>query len=340
MLGTNSSDITVDLLTTELVKRYSPHLCTNYSIPFEEDGTYTQQHFSRLWYDLLIDSPFVLEITQGESDPYTWTLGAGCGYDLGYSRFSYAGQSEETILQNASIDLYNIDEGAEIGAIDRSALIGDVYPPVGEYSLDNPLEHVGLLQSFYATLTSAGIIERLQNENRPQGPVNITEEDAREILAQFKIQFENLWSQGWDDDDEGEVQFVGFFDDADVPGTMGRVLHDVTMSSGLLTAISILVIASFSVLFLASRNPVESRIGITLLGVFLVMLAFFASVGLGVLIGIKINLTIAWTLPFVILGLGVDNLYIVLLSMQKQRDYSDESFFRGMKEVLVSCSLP
>lgn len=339
LLGTNASDMTVDIFTQEVMKEYSPHLCTNYSIPFEEDGTYTQQHFARMWYDLLIDSPFVLEITQGESDPYTWTVGAGCGYDLGYSRFSYTGQSEDTILTNASTDLYNIDEGAEIGAIDRSALIGDVYPPVGEYSLANPLEHVGLLQNFYATLTSAGIIERVQSENRPQGPLNITQDEAREILAQFKIQFETLWSQGWDDDDEGDVQFVGYFDDADVPGTMGRVLHDATMSSGLLTAISILVIAAFSVLFLASRNAVESRIGITLLGVILVMLAFFASVGLGVLVGIKINLTIAWTLPFVVLGLGVDNLYIILLAMQKQRDYSEESFFRGMKEVLIPITM-
>jgi hypothetical protein len=30
------------------------------------------------------------------------------------------------------------------------------------------------------------------------------------------------------------------------------------------------------------------------------------------LTGIKINVTIAWTLPFIILGLGVDDMYIVL----------------------------
>jgi len=293
-----------------------------------------------MWYNLLIDSPFVLEITEGESDPYIWTSGAGCGYDLGYSRFSYTGQSEETILANASTDsLYNIDEGVEVGVIDRTALIGDVYPAVGEYSLDNPIQHVGLLQSFYAALTSEGIVERVQNENRPQGPLNITVEEAREILARFKIQFEKLWSEGWDNDNDGEIQFVGFFDDADVPGTMGLLLNDVTMSSGLLTAISILVIALFLGFFLASRNPVESRIGITLLGVILVMLAFFASVGLGILLGININLTIAWTLPFVIVGLGVDNLYIVLLSMQKQKDYSDKSFFCGMTEVVIPITM-
>jgi len=69
------------------------------------------------------------------------------------------------------------------------------------------------------------------------------------------------------------------------------------------------------------------------------MLAFFASVGLGILLGININLTIAWTLPFVIVGLGVDNLYIVLLSMQKQKDYSDKSFFCGMTEVVIPITM-
>jgi len=282
--------MTVDMLTAELVKSYSPKLCTPYNTPYEVDGMRTQQHFARMWYDLLIDSPFVLDIRQGESDPYTWTSGAGCSYDLGGSRFSFTGQSDESILQNASTELYNIDEGTEIGVVDRNSLIGDVYPPVGEYSLENPLQHVGLLQNIYVALGAADIVERVKHRNRPSGPLNITEADAKEVLLQFKISFEEQWSAGWNDDnDGGEVQFVGLFDDNIVPGTIGRVLQDVTMSSGLLTAVSILVIAVFSVVFLASRDPVESRVGITLLGVTLVILAFFASVGLGILIGIKVS---------------------------------------------------
>jgi hypothetical protein len=90
--------------------------------------------------------------------------------------------------------------------------------------------------------------------------------------------------------------------DAGVIGTIGRLLRDVTLDNGLLVAISIIVIAVFSVIFLANvGDPVESRVMITLVGVGLVLLAFYAAIGFGLLIGIKINITTAWTLPFVML---------------------------------------
>ena len=52
----------------------------------------------------------------------------------------------------------------------------------------------------------------MQNCNRPGGPLDITLEDAEEILFRFKEEFEGAWSKGWDDESEGKVQFVGFFD--------------------------------------------------------------------------------------------------------------------------------
>jgi hypothetical protein len=90
--------------------------------------------------------------------------------------------------------------------------------------------------------------------------------------------------------------------DAGVIGTIGRLLKDITLDNGLLVAVSIVIIAVFSVICLASvGDPVESRVMITLVGVGLVILAFFAAIGFGLLIGIKINITIAWTLPFIML---------------------------------------
>jgi hypothetical protein len=281
------------------MKRYSQQLCTKYHDPFEENSTRTQQHFARMWFDLLVDSPFVTDMLKGVSDPYSWTSGNGCGYELGYSRFSYTDQDEYTILRNASSQLYNIDEGVELGVIDRTALIGDVFPPIGEYSFDNPLEHVGLLQTIYIALVAADIVERVKHKNRPGGPVSITEDDGRQLLAMFKESFESIWTEGWDDDGGTAVQFVGFFDDTEVPGTIGAFLEGITTSSALLTGTSIIVTAVFSVVFLYRRNPIKSRTGIALIGVVLIILALLASVGLGILIGIKVNLTIAWTLPFI-----------------------------------------
>lgn len=90
------------------------------------------------------------------------------------------------------------------------------------------------------------------------------------------------------------------------------MLQEITLDNTALTVLSIALIAIFSVLFLFSLDWVESRVLITLVGVALVCLAFFAAVGFAILIGTKISITIAWTLPFVILGLGVDDMVRLL----------------------------
>jgi hypothetical protein len=80
------------------------------------------------------------------------------------------------------------------------------------------------------------------------------------------------------------------------------------LDNNVLTSISIVLIAVFSALFLFSFDWVESRVGITLIGVGLVVIAFFGALGFALLVGVKISVTIAWTLPFIILGLGVDDM--------------------------------
>jgi hypothetical protein len=57
-------------------------------------------------------------------------------------------------------------------------------------------------------------------------------------------------------------------------------------------------------------------VGITLLGVALVVIAFFGALGFALLVGVKISVTIAWTLPFIILGLGVDDMVRIQPSSQ------------------------
>lgn len=92
-------------------------------------------------------------------------------------------------------------------------------------------------------------------------------------------------------------------------------------------AISIVLIAVLSAIFLYSCDHIESRVLITTWGVCLgktnvtwlvidfydfflltkqnlpslVILSFFAALGFSIVIGIKINISIAWTLPFIIL---------------------------------------
>jgi len=255
-------------------------------------------------------------------------------------RDSYTNIQEDTILRNASRELYFLDEGVSIGVVSREMLMGDVHPSIGEYSYDFPLEKVGVTQSLYIGLYPVNIVERVKHCKRPTGPVEITEEDAGEILYLFKEAMENAWTQGWGNETHGEVQFVGFFDDSvGIVGTTGRMLREITLDNNTLTAISIGLIALFSALFLFSTDWIESRVLITLIGVGLVVLAYFGAVGFALLIGVKINITIAWTLPFIILGLGVDDMYIVLESIKQEGGYSERHFLKAMKEVIVPVAM-
>ena len=293
-----------------------------------------------MFYDLLVDSPSFLVIRQGESDPYSWTNGNGCGYDLRGSRDPYTNRSESSILFNASRVLYNVDEGVSSGAIDRNFILGGTVPSVQEIDFDNPLQEVTVLQNIYIALGRLLIPDRIQNCNRPGGRLDIDEDEALEVLEKFKEAFEESWTEGWDDPTSGEVQFVGFFDDqGGTIGTTGRLLRDLTLANGKLTAISIVLIAVFSAIFLFSSDVIESKVLVTLIGVCLVILSFFAALGFGILCGIKVNVNIAWTLPFIILGLGIDDMYIVLLSLKRQRNFSEENFIAVMKEVVVPVTM-
>lgn len=305
LTGTNLAEdpFAINSQTADGLANASRMWCTEYSIPNEIEGNETQQHFAKMFYDLLVDSPSFMDITQGESDPYDWTNGNGCGYNLGGVRTPYTNMSEASILYNASRVLYNVDEGVSTGAIDRNFLMGGVTPAIEDYNYDNPLQQVRVIQTVYPALGRLRIPDRVKNCNRPGGPVNITDDEAKELLEKFKETFEKVWTVGWDDPDAGEVQFVGFFDDqGGTIGTTGRILRDITLDNGTLTTISIAVIAVISAVFLFSFDVVQSKVLVTLIGVSLVVLSFFAALGFGIICGIKINVNIAWTLPFIILG--------------------------------------
>lgn len=318
---------TIDALTYELIQNNSQSWCNRYTIPNENTtdigaATYSKQHFGRMWFDLLVASSGFLDIQEGVDDPYTWTISEGCGYELRGERGSYTGKDESEILKTASNDLYFIDEGSSFGVVDPGLLIGGAVPPVKESSSENPLRTASVLQTIYPALHPKNMPERVANCHRPGGPINITRDDADEVLYRWKEAMELAWSEDWQDE-SSEIEFVAFADDAGIVGSTGRMLREITLSNTLLTVISIFAIALFSVFFMFSTDLVESRVVVTLVGVCLVVLSFFAAVGFGLLVGIKIQITIAWTLPFVILGLGVDDMYIVLHALRQQGGYTE-----------------
>jgi hypothetical protein len=253
-------------------------------------AAYSKQHVARMWFDLILTRYF-LELVPGIDDPYTFTLGSGCAYELGGERYSYTNETEQDILHNASRLVYNIDEGTQIGAVDRNLLIGGSMPRVGEYDFEHPLEKVSVLQTIYAALDLEGIIKRVANCNRAGGPVyNVTQEDAEQILFQWKKAMEASWNFGWDGPN-GEVQFVSFFDEyGGSIGSTGRMLNEMTLNNGKLLSIAIVAITVFSALLYASANSVESRVLLVLVGIGLVVLSYFAGVGFSLLVaGVKVR---------------------------------------------------
>mmetsp|Transcript_14304 Transcript_14304/g.19556 ORF Transcript_14304/g.19556 Transcript_14304/m.19556 type:complete len:1475 (-) Transcript_14304:304-4728(-) len=339
--GTNTGNDELDQTTGFIAANLlSPKWCTQYNDPVGTDETRTKTHFAKMWFDLLIDSDPFLGISQGVDDPYSFTTGQGCDYDLTKSRDPYTGKSTSSILYNASRELYYIDEGEAIGALDRNLLFGDTEPPVDEYSFDNPLQRVGVIQNLHFFNIPSKMVDKVKNCNRPGGPIeDLSEEDAEEVLKQFKKKFEDTWSKDWDDETKGTVQFVGFVDDTGSEGTTQRALNDVTLSGGTLMAVSFVIIALFSFIFLFSFDAIESKVLVTMVGVCLVILCFFSALGTAIMAGIKLNICTSWTLPFIMVGIGVDDMYIVLLALKGNRSFERGDFIKTMNHVVVPVTM-
>lgn len=80
---------------------------------------------------------------------------------------------------------------------------------------------------------------------------------------------------------------------------------------------SYLVTAFVTCLALGShRNPVGSRATLGLFGAVVSVLAFAASLGATALCGVKLNAVQTMTLPFVMVGLGMDDVFILALAAQ------------------------
>jgi Sterol-sensing domain of SREBP cleavage-activation len=319
--GTSTGDNIIDDRTDEIARSLSDSWCDRYVLQQDIDGddtgtvtntaNHTRQYYGKMWYDSLLNSESFLNLHPGIDDPYNWTLGVGCNYTLGGQRTTYTDLSKFNILYNASRDIYFYDEGLVYGAIDPQLLVGDSIPKVGKYSRTNPLTRVGVLQSQYPALTARLIVDRVKNCHRPGGKISIKIHDANEILSQFKEAMERMWTKGWDDPNEN-VQFAGYFDDNSVPGTSSRLF--TAMTSGNQDAMIIAICILFGVSAIASFrcNLVKSRVLVTAIGFLLVLLGYFAGIGLANVSSIPSNFAISWILPFVIFGFGVDDLFFIL----------------------------
>ena len=74
--------------------------------------------------------------------------------------------------------------------------------------------------------------------------------------------------------------------------------------------------------FVDCASAVRSRVLLALSGVALAVLAFLASLGLVALAGIKLNIVTMWVLPFLLVGIGVDDMFIIAYAVERRRGTS------------------
>jgi len=245
--------------------------------------------------------------------PYTYQPFKG-----GVTRPVATGASDEFILNAASDTCYTWDGGQGYPATGKPVTFGGTKPGVTQGSVSSTGHTLTLVEAFqvvYRFIHPADIVERVAMANRPGGGKVIKESDAEEILYKMKEAFEKEFVRGWEDEDDGDLQFSGFSDDVGARGSFGRTLETFTTQSAPLSMLSYAALLLLSAVLLGSvRNPVRSQATLGFFGALMVMLAFLGALGCTVLNGIKLNVIQTWTLPFLMVGIGVDDMFILALA--------------------------
>jgi predicted RND superfamily exporter protein len=100
--------------------------------------------------------------------------------------------------------------------------------------------------------------------------------------------------------------------------------------------VNYLVTAFVTCLALGSlRNPVASRATLGFFGALVSVLAFAASLGATALCGVRVNVVQTMTLPFVMVGLGMDDVFILALAAQDALTSYALKSQAGSSEILV-----
>jgi len=206
------------------------------------------------------------------------------------------------------------------------------------------------LQAVYFLADAKHFKEKVASPMRAYGPldadgnnrsaVTITEDDAEEILTLMKTKMEEVWTANWDqsDSDTDDVnKYVALT--GGNGGTFHRALKEMTEDSLIPSVVSYGAIVVVSVLLMFSPSLTESKMLVSLIGALFSIVAFSGALGLTVLMGSKMMFTSAWTLPFLLVGLGVDDMYVILTTLILEGGDTATGFAKAMKGCLVPVTM-
>jgi hypothetical protein len=257
--------------------------------------------------------------------------------------------SDKDVLQAASFSCFNFDGGRAIPANLNPIMYGNPSPK--DYSMSNPLTSVETLMSIHSLLVPETVVTRMKDPNRPMatgGPIEITEEIAKKMLEAFKEEADVWGTEEWKSG-KGNVEFLVFSDDRGSLGTTARTMNQIIQSSIPFIIVFGLVTSFMSAAFFIYPSCVHSRALLIFVGACETILCFIGALGVSVLLGINLSLGHFWTLPFMAIGIGIDDLFMLALSERLASEDLDvaEAFPILLSEVgvpvtltsLVNCSM-
>jgi len=222
---------------------------------------------------------------------------------------------------------YQWESGAVFGTINKLLVLGEQTK-----AADGTITSVGAYEAILPLNAGAAIVSRVASAasvfSVRGGPITISVAQAEKVLRALKAALEESAVQAstqtglWDDEatDAGDsLIHTAFTDDSVVHGTFANVLIDNTTKSSTLMIVNYVVVMVLAALAFANcSNYVSSRSTVGLLGVGLAILGFLAALGFAAMIDIKWNIITLWTLPFLIVGIGVDDMFIIHLAVDKE----------------------
>eukprot|EP01048_Picozoa_sp_COSAG05_P006283 COSAG05_NODE_401_length_10253_cov_23.087453_6_plen_1145_part_00 len=247
--------------------------------------------------------------------------------------------SDSAVADAINSPCYQWEGGAVFGAINKLLVLGDQ-----TNAANGTITNAGAYEAILPLNAGAAIVSRVASAASAYSirgaPVTITVTQAEKILRALKAALEDsaikdqigLWDDGANAEAGSSLIHTAFTDDSVVDGTFANVLLDETTGSSTLMIVNYVVVMALAGLAFANcSNCVSSRATVGVLGVGIAILGFLSALGFASMIDIKWNVITLWTLPFLLVGIGVDDMFIIHLAVHSAWS---ENKHKGSKQVL------